>query len=258
MSPLLEIEGLHVDLLVDGVPRPVLHETTVSLDAGEALGLVGESGAGKSMTVRAIMRLLPPGATVRGRILYEGSDVLAFDREIMILIEPKPNEPMDHAFLPTIGHAIGLSYLTDDPTRVGGLIESAHALLAGLDPSEEMAYALYHKKLWSVHLNDQNGLKYDEDKSFGGVDLRRAFNQVRVLDENGYGRNGEFVGLDVKAMRTQPFAVATRHLSNSRAIFLALLDKVRSFDRKKAAAAVAARDYELLEMQTIKHLLCIK
>ena len=193
-----------------------------------------------------------------GLLVEAMNRMLAFDREIMILIEPKPNEPMDHAFLPTIGHAIGLSYLTDDPTRVGGLIESAHALLAGLDPSEEMAYALYHKKLWSVHLNDQNGLKYDEDKSFGGVDLRRAFNQVRVLDENGYGRNGEFVGLDVKAMRTQPFAVATRHLSNSRAIFLALLDKVRSFDRKKAAAAVAARDYELLEMQTIKHLLCIK
>lgn len=83
MSPLLEIDGLHVDLLVEGVPRPVIHETTVSLDAGEALGLVGESGAGKSMTVRAIMRLLPPGASTRGRILYEGSDVLAFDREAL-------------------------------------------------------------------------------------------------------------------------------------------------------------------------------
>ena len=83
MSPLLEIEGLHVDLLIDEVPRPVLHDTTVSLDAGEALGLVGESGAGKSMTVRAIMRLLPPGATTRGRILYEGDDVLAFEREAL-------------------------------------------------------------------------------------------------------------------------------------------------------------------------------
>jgi xylose isomerase len=44
------------------------------------------------------------------------------------------------------------------------------------------------------------GLKFERDQSFGEVDLRRAFKQVRVLEENGYGRNGEFVGLDVKAM----------------------------------------------------------
>ena len=102
---------------------------------------------------------------------------------------------MDIAYIPTIGHAIGLAYASDAPERVGGLIESAHAILAGLEPSDEMGYALYHKKLWSVHLNDQNGLKFDQDKAFGSVNLRRAFNQVRVLEENGYGRNGEFIGI---------------------------------------------------------------
>ena len=50
------------------------------------------------------------------------------------LIEPKPNEPMDMAYIPTIGHAIGLAYASDDPERVGGLIETAHAILAGLEP----------------------------------------------------------------------------------------------------------------------------
>ncbi|MCX7887056.1 MAG: TIM barrel protein, partial [Verrucomicrobiae bacterium] len=137
-----------------------------------------------------------------GWVLDAINKILAYDKRVRIAIEPKPNEPMDHAYIPTIGHAIALAYRTDDPSRVGGLIESAHAILAGLDPSDEMAYALLHGKLWSVHLNDQNGLKFDEDKSFGAVDLRRAFNQVRVLEEGGYGRNGEFVGLDVKAMRT--------------------------------------------------------
>lgn len=80
---LLEIRDLHVELLVDEEPRPVIHDTTVSVDAGEALGLVGESGAGKSMTVRAIMRLLPLGATVRGEILFDGADVLGLDREAL-------------------------------------------------------------------------------------------------------------------------------------------------------------------------------
>ena len=54
-----------------------------------------------------------------------------------------------------------------------------------------MAYAIFHDKLWGVHLNDQNGLKYDQDKTFGSVDLRRAFNQVDVLVRNGYGKDGE-------------------------------------------------------------------
>ena len=60
---------------------------------------------------------------------------------------------------------------------MGGLIETAHAILAGLDPSDEMAFALHAKKLWSVHLNDQNSLKYDQDKSFGAANLRMAYNQ---------------------------------------------------------------------------------
>ena len=180
---------------------------------------------------------------------------LAHDPDLRIAVEPKPNEPMDLAYIPTIGHAIGLGYLTDDPTRVGSLVESAHAILAGLDPSDEMAYALAHKKLWSVHLNDQNGLKFDQDRSFGAVDLRRAFMQVWVLDRNNYGQNGEFVGLDVKALRTQKAEVATQHLANSREIFLALLDVVRDLDQERIDELVAARNYELLEAEVIRALL---
>lgn len=189
------------------------------------------------------------------RLVAAVNGMLAHDPEIRILIEPKPNEPMDLAYIPTIGHAIGLAYMTDDPARVGSLVESAHAILAGLDPSDEMAYALAHKKLWSVHLNDQNGLKFDEDKAFGAVDLRRAFMQVWVLDRNGYGNQGEFVGLDVKALRTQKADQATQHLSNSREIFLALLDVARGLDSGRIEALIAERNYELLEMEIIRALM---
>lgn len=189
------------------------------------------------------------------RIVEVINKILAYDPDIHILIEPKPNEPMDQAYIPTIGHALGLAYLSDDPDRVGGLIESAHAILAGLDPSDEMAYALAHHKLWSVHLNDQNGLKFDEDKAFGSVDLRRAFMQVWVLDRNGYGNLGEFVGLDVKAMRTQKADQATQHLGNSREIFLALLEVVRGLDQAHLDSLIAERNYELLEMEIIRALM---
>jgi xylose isomerase len=179
---------------------------------------------------------------------------LEYDENVRILIEPKPNEPVDSAIIPTIGHAIGLGYMTIDPDRVGGLIESAHSILAGLDPSDDMAYALAHGKLWSVHLNDQGGLKFDQDKSFGSYNLRRAFNQVRVLEEAGYGRNGEWVGLDVKAMRTQKQDVAWKHLRNSRQTFMDMLDKVATLDRAYEAELIKARDYDELDRYILAHL----
>lgn len=189
------------------------------------------------------------------RIADAVQTMLDYDAEIRVMIESKPNEPMDHTYIPTIGHAIALGLMTTDPSRVGCLIESAHALLAGLDPSDEMGYAMAHGKLWSVHLNDQNGMKFDQDKSFGSVDLRRAFNQVRILDKHGFGNDGEWVGLDVKAMRTQKADVSTKHLSNSRTIFLKLLEISRSLSEKKMKTLIAARDYEELDLYIMTKLL---
>lgn len=189
------------------------------------------------------------------RLVEAINDMLAYDSEIKIAIEPKPNEPMDQAYIPTAGHAVAISYLTDDPARVGVNIESAHSILAGLDPSDDMGFVLAYKKLFTVHLNDQNGLKFDEDRSFGAVDLRRAFNQVRILDQYDYGRGGEFVGLDVKAMRTQKPNVATKHLANSRKIFLQLVNLVRTLDKKKMEKLINQRDYEELDMLIISHLM---
>ncbi len=183
------------------------------------------------------------------------NQTLEYDPEITVAIEPKPNEPMDHAYIPTIGHALAIASQTVDPKRVGGLIETAHAILAGLDPSDEMAFALSMGKLWSVHLNDQNGLKFDQDKSFGSANLRSAFNQVRVLELAGYPATGRFVGLDVKVMRSQKAEGATRHLSNSRTVFLKLVEKVRTFPKDVQEKYIAARDYEALDLAVLEHLM---
>ncbi|MDP6524839.1 MAG: TIM barrel protein [Kiritimatiellia bacterium] len=189
------------------------------------------------------------------RLVDAINDMLAYDPQIKIAIEPKPNEPMDQAYIPTTGHAVALAYRSSDPDRVGVNIESAHAILAGLDPSDEMGFALAYDKLFTVHLNDQNGLKFDEDKTFGSVDLRRAFNQVRILDKYDFGKNGEFVGLDVKAMRTQNQENSTKHLSNSRTIFLRLLDVVRRLDNAKVEGLIETRDYEELDLMIVSALM---
>ncbi len=187
-----------------------------------------------------------------GRILDAVNTLLAHDPHIRILGEMKPNEPMDQAYLPTVGHFLAMCYQASDAARVGVLIESAHSILAGLDPSDDMAYALWHKKLWSVHLNDQNGLKYDQDKTFGSVDLRRAFNTVWLLERNGYDG---CIGLDVKAMRATKAADQTKHLVNSRAMFLHLLEVARAVDASKVEAYRAERNYEGLEMYVLEKLM---
>lgn len=193
--------------------------------------------------------------TASAQLLDAINAILAASPKVRIAIEPKPNEPVDHAFIPTIGHALALGSRSADPARVGVLIESAHAILAGLDASDEMGFALAAGKLWSVHLNDQNGLKFDQDKVFGAANLRGAFDQVLVLESAGYAATGAFVGFDVKAQRTQKAEAATAHLATSKAVFLKLVEKARSFPKQAVEQCVRDRDYEGVERIVLEHLL---
>ncbi|MDQ3623740.1 MAG: TIM barrel protein [Verrucomicrobiota bacterium] len=181
--------------------------------------------------------------------------MLGHDPGIRLAIEPKPNEPMDHAYLPTIGHALALAQLTEDPARVGVLIETAHCVLAGLDPSDEIEFAVRCGKLWSLHLNDQNGLKFDQDKPFGSVNLRSAFNQVQTLERHGYGTRGEYVCFDVHPFRTTRPEHWLAHLANSRRTFLRLVEKARRFDEAAAQQLIAERNYQELDQMVLEHLL---
>ncbi len=95
-APLLSVENLSVTMA--GVP--VLEEVSFAIAPGETLGLVGESGCGKSVTALSVMRLLPdpPGRVAGGRILFDGKDMLTLgtselrrirgDRIGMIFQEP--------------------------------------------------------------------------------------------------------------------------------------------------------------------------
>jgi oligopeptide/dipeptide ABC transporter ATP-binding protein len=78
VSALLQVEDLHVWFdLPDGGELHAVQGVSVNVEPGERLGLVGESGCGKTTTVLALMGLLPPSASASGRVLLEGEDVLA-------------------------------------------------------------------------------------------------------------------------------------------------------------------------------------
>jgi peptide/nickel transport system ATP-binding protein len=79
--PLLSIEGVSVSL---PTPRGLLHAVDgvdLALPAGQTLGVVGESGCGKTMLSRAILQLLPKRATLGGRVMFNGRDLATLPRE---------------------------------------------------------------------------------------------------------------------------------------------------------------------------------
>jgi len=81
MGKLLEIKDLRVQYETsDGIVK-ALNGVDISLDEGMTLGLVGETGAGKTTLAKSIMRIIPqpPGKIVSGEILYNGQDLLQMD-----------------------------------------------------------------------------------------------------------------------------------------------------------------------------------
>ncbi|WP_367714882.1 dipeptide ABC transporter ATP-binding protein [Nitratireductor sp. GISD-1A_MAKvit] len=76
---LLEIENLSLSI----AGHPVLKDIDLEIAPGEVLGIVGESGSGKSMTALSVMQLLPELASAKGRVTFDGIDILSAPEEAM-------------------------------------------------------------------------------------------------------------------------------------------------------------------------------
>jgi oligopeptide/dipeptide ABC transporter ATP-binding protein len=77
VKPLLTVEGLRVEFGSEDPPLVAVDGAGLTVRPGEVVGLIGESGSGKSLTCRAVMRLIPrPGRVTAGRIEFDGQDVL--------------------------------------------------------------------------------------------------------------------------------------------------------------------------------------
>jgi peptide/nickel transport system ATP-binding protein len=77
-EPLLQVENLHVWFQIgDESELHAVQDVSFDLEAGDRFGLVGESGCGKTTTILALMGLLPPNASVAGKVFLDGEDVLA-------------------------------------------------------------------------------------------------------------------------------------------------------------------------------------
>jgi peptide/nickel transport system ATP-binding protein len=111
-APLVTVEDLSVRFVSRDMNVPVVNGVSFSLKQGEVLCLLGESGSGKSVTMRSLMRLLPPTAQLGGKIEVGGIDVLTLPRNqlgrirgsLISMIFQEPLTALDPVY--TIGQQI--------------------------------------------------------------------------------------------------------------------------------------------------------
>ena len=112
MSRLLAVEGLSVTLQTARGPAAALRGVSFAIDRGETVGLIGESGCGKSITALALMGLLPEGARVSGSIRLDGRELVGLDEQAWCALRGRRagmvfQEPMTALNpLHTVGHQI--------------------------------------------------------------------------------------------------------------------------------------------------------
>ena len=113
MPPLLEIRGLCTEFRQKRGVLKAVRGVDLTLEPGETLALVGESGCGKSITAASVMRLVPPpGKIVSGSVLFKGEDLLACSEEQMrkirgnriAMVFQDPMTSLNPVF--TIGHQV--------------------------------------------------------------------------------------------------------------------------------------------------------
>lgn len=81
-EPILDISGLDISFTSYGQKSQILHDVSMHIDKGERVSLIGQSGSGKTVTMRTIIGTLPmPPATIdRGSIRFEGTELLTLDK----------------------------------------------------------------------------------------------------------------------------------------------------------------------------------
>lgn len=154
-APLLEVRELSTAFLTSTGELPITRQISFSINAGERVGLVGESGCGKSVTGLSLMRLLPPHtARITGEARLDGQNLMALSARQMravrgrdvAMIFQEPMSALDPVF--TVGEQIAEAYRVHFPVSKAEARQRAIAALVEVGiPAPERRYDEYPHQL---------------------------------------------------------------------------------------------------------------
>jgi oligopeptide transport system ATP-binding protein len=155
-GPLLEVRGLRTHFFTADGQVPAVDGVDLQISAGKTLGLVGESGCGKSVTALSIMRLIPspPGRIVAGEVLFEGRNLLDLDESQMnrirggriSMIFQEPSTALNP--LHTVGDQVAEAVMLHDGVSRREGVERAVAMLRQVGiPSPQQRFHSYPHEL---------------------------------------------------------------------------------------------------------------
>jgi xylose isomerase len=221
-------------------------KTMRAIDLGVELGAEtyvfwgGREGA----EVDAGGKLIDALAWYRDALNYLSDYVRDQGYNLRFALEPKPNEPRGHIFLPTVGSALGFIATLDHPEMVGVNPELAHETMAGLSFPHALAAAIDAGKLFHVDLNDQLMGRFDQDLRFGAENLKLAFFTVMLLEARYRGP----LHFDAHALRTEDEAGVWAFARGCMRTYKILAERSKAFladpEVQAAMAAVRADDPE--------------
>lgn len=116
-TPLLSLEGLSVSFATEAGLLPAVRDVTFRLNVGETTCLVGESGCGKSLTAKAILRLLPENAVSQGRVLFQNTDLLALPERDMQNIRGRHIGMVFQEPMTSLNPVLRIGYQVAEPLR---------------------------------------------------------------------------------------------------------------------------------------------
>src|SRR6185436_15373874 len=155
-----------------------------------------------------------------------------YGTKIKFALEPKPNEPRANMYLANVGEVLYLiSRLDKDVQPIFGVNpETAHSRIAGLDYLWDVELCLEAGKLFHIHLNSQDGQRYDQDLPFGYTEPLKDLALLVVLQDAKYAGP---ICFDVKAPRVDDPANITDVLTVSANNLMWLWERALAVDRKK-------------------------
>jgi len=154
-----------------------------------------------------------------------------------IALEAKPNEPRGDIYLPTTGAMLGFIATLAHSEMVGVNPELAHEHMSGLNFLHAVAQAWDAGKLFHIDLNDQNGVRFDQDWRFGMHSWKQSFFLVKFLEDVGYAGSRHF---DAHAYRTEDYEGVKDFARGCMRTYLIFKEKAKQFNQDQEIQAMLA------------------